>query len=191
MLIAVTGQTGSGKTTFCRTLEELGFAVIYADLSARAVVEKGKPCLKMLADIFGLEIIAESGELNRPKLADIVFNDREKLQILNDTMYPFITEHIFNIIAKLPKNTTVVLDAPTLFESRINLRCDLIIGILASSEQEQTARIMKRDNITEQQVKARIASQKPQKFFIENCDINVNKRNLESLLNLFKMSAMR
>lgn len=182
MLIGVTGQTGSGKTTFCQSLEKIGFTVIYADLSARAVVQPGKLCLKILSDIFGMGIITENGELNRSQLGEIVFNDRKKLQILNDTMYPFITEDIFNKVAKYPPNTPIFLDAPTLFESKIDSKCDLIIGIIANSEQEQIDRLMKRDGITRQQVLARIASQMQQEFFIKNCDIIVNNGNLDKVI---------
>ena len=77
-VIGLTGQSGAGKTTVCKVFEENGFAIINADLIARQVVVKGSPCLKELAECFGESILTSEKELDRKKLAKIVFTDDEK-----------------------------------------------------------------------------------------------------------------
>ena len=84
MVYGLTGGTGSGKTTVAGYLTEMGYTVIDADVVARSLTEPGSQVLWQLAETFGNEIIAEDGTLIRKKLGDIVFNNKEKLQMLND-----------------------------------------------------------------------------------------------------------
>ena len=73
MVVGLTGQTGAGKTTVCKVFERSGFSVINADAIARQVMEKGSRCLQELTDCFQEDILLPDGELNRQKLAQIVF----------------------------------------------------------------------------------------------------------------------
>ena len=81
-IIGLTGGTGSGKSTIAAIAKKHGAAVIDADMVARKVVEPGHEALREIVDYFGKDILFESGELNRKKLGDIVFSDREKLKKL-------------------------------------------------------------------------------------------------------------
>ena len=91
MVVGLTGQTGAGKSTVSQVFADNGFAVINADLIARAVVEKGTKCLDEISDFFGSRILNEDKSLNRKALAKIVFTDKSKLDSLNTIIYPYIT----------------------------------------------------------------------------------------------------
>ena len=123
-ILGLTGQSGAGKTTVSRYLAGLpGFFVIDADQVAREVAGVGMPCLEKLREAFGEEILLPSGELDRRKLAGIVFSDPSRLATLNAVTLPFITRRIDEQIESLRGHyRCVVLDAPTLFESGPDVR---------------------------------------------------------------------
>lgn len=183
-VIGLTGQSGAGKTTVCKVFEESGFAVINADKIARQIMEKGSPCLKETAECFGSEIINDDGSLNRQKLADIAFSDDEKLKQLNAISYPYITFEILQKIKYYAANGEkyVLLDAPTLFESRADDFCDLIISVTAT-ERIRAMRIAERDGLTPEQIKERFSSQHTEKFFINHSDFIIkNNKSVENLI---------
>ncbi len=187
-VIGLTGQSGAGKTTVCRVFEEKGFAIINADKIARQIMEKGKPCLEEISECFGKEILNEDGNLNRQKLADIVFNDKEKLKQLNAISYPYITSEILSKIKKLNEDKCkyVLLDAPTLFESRADDFCNLIISVTAT-EKNRTSRISERDGITPEQIKQRFSSQHTERFFINHSDFIIkNNKSVDELIEKAK-----
>ena len=187
-VIGLTGQSGAGKTTVCRVFEEKGFAIINADKIARQIMENGMPCLAELVECFGNDILQEDGSLNRQKLADIVFGDKEKLKQLNAISYPYITSEILNKIKKLreEKCKFVLLDAPTLFESRADDFCNLIISVTAT-EKNRTARIAERDGITPEQIKKRFSSQHTERFFINHSDFIIkNNKSVDELIEKAK-----
>ena len=182
-VIGLTGQSGAGKTTVCQVFDESGFTIINADRIAREVVEKGKPCLEEITECFGREVLNGDGTLNRQKLADIVFGDREKLRQLNAISYPYINSEILKMINKYREEKVryVLLDAPTLFESRADDFCDLIISVTAS-EKNRSERIAKRDGITPEQIKRRFSSQHTEKFFTNHSDFIIkNNKSVELL----------
>lgn len=187
MVVGLTGQTGAGKSTVSKIFEENGFAVINADIVARQVVEKGCPCLDELTDFFGEGILNETGELNRRVLGDIVFNDQKKLEILNSITYPYITAEIFERIKKYKDEGEkfILLDAPTLFESRADDFCDLIISVIAHEEIREK-RIMERDGLTHEQAKSRMNSQHTEEFFKKNSDYYI--KNNKSIDNVYSVA---
>jgi len=183
MLIGITGQTGAGKTTFCDALRALGLNVIDADKVAKEVSADSE-YLKELSAHFR-DILNFDGTLNRLKLGEIVFSDSEKLQLLNKIIFPYVTKKIEAVLEN-SSETLNFLDAPTLFESRFNTRCDLVIAVIANSLEEQISRLINRDGITREQVLKRINSQKTKEFFFENADIVVNNRNFDVIITLLK-----
>ncbi len=187
-VIGLTGQSGAGKTTVCQVFGECGYAVIDADVIARNVMEKGSPCLEETAECFGSEILNADGSLNRQKLADIVFNDKKKLKQLNAISYPYITSEILKMINKFhgENKKFVLLDAPTLFESRADDFCDLIISVTAS-EKNRMERIARRDGISEEQIRNRFSSQHTEEFFVNHSDFIIkNNKSAEVLVEKAK-----
>lgn len=187
MVVGLTGQTGAGKTTVCKVFSENGFEIINADHIARLVVEKGQPCLKEICEFFGKDILLENGMLDRPKLAGLVFTDKNKLEVLNSITYPYITSEILHTIRKLSAKgkKLILLDAPTLFESRADDFCELIISVI-SHESLRLERIMKRDNISRESAKYRMDSQLKEDFFRQNSDFII--KNNSDIDNLFDVS---
>ncbi len=170
-VVGLTGQSGAGKTTVCKVFAESGFAIINADKISRMVMEKGTPCLAEVTECFGKSILNGDGSLDRQKLANIVFNDKEKLKQLNAISHPYITTEILNMINKYGGEGSkyVLLDAPTLFESGADDFCDLIISVTAP-ERLRTERIAARDGLTAEQIKERFSSQRTEEFFINHSD---------------------
>lgn len=185
MVVGLTGQTGAGKSTVSKVFQEAGFAVIDADRVAKFVERRGSPCMAELVDYFGSNIVGADGFLARDELAKIVFSKKSKLEALNSICYPYICNEILKTIRKLAKmqKKIILLDAPTLFESRTDDFCELIISVIAK-ESLRIQRIMARDNISEEMAKKRTHSQNIQKFFIENSDFIIKNNKTEEHLKL-------
>ena len=184
IVVGLTGQSGAGKTTVCDTFEKSGFAVINADIVAREVMSKGSKCLEETVNVFG-DILLGDGSLDRKKLAGIVFSDTDKLRIYENIIFPYIISSIkekINIFKKEMYNY-VLLDAPTLFESKADNLCDIIVSVIADRE-IRIERILKRDSITLDEAESRLNSQKNDDFYIEKSDYVIrNNGSLSELEN--------
>jgi len=188
LIVGLTGQTGAGKSTVSKIFRENGFAVIDADRIAREVVEPETECLSEIAEIFGSEVINPDATLNRKKLAEIVFSDRSKLEMLNTTIYPYITDEILRLINSYSENgrSFILLDAPTLFESRASDFCDIIISVLADPELRKE-RIIKRDRLSPEQAQKRMDSQLDDDFFASHSDYIIkNNGHIDSVSEIAK-----
>ena len=184
MVYGITGGTGSGKTTVCGFLEEMGYTVIDADKVARSLTEPGSQVLWKLSETFGKEIIAEDGSLIRKKLGEIVFNNKEKLQQLNDIMGPAMDEAFRSALdAAVLENpySKVFFDAPTLYESGRESMVDKV-WVVAAGLETRIKRIMDRDGLSREQVLARMANQLPEEEKIRRADVVIyNDGTLEDL----------
>lgn len=170
VVVGLTGQSGAGKTTVCRIFEDNGFAVINADTVAREVMKRGSACLEKTAELFE-GILTPEKELDRRKLAEIVFSDKEKLTRYEAVIYPYITERIKNYINEYEYNEEkfILLDAPTLFESGADGMCDVIVTVTAD-ESLRLSRIIMRDGISEELARKRISSQQSDEFYTDRSD---------------------
>lgn len=128
-VVGLTGQSGAGKTTISDAFRENGFEIINCDLVAREVTQAGNECCKELAKLFP-SCFDENYSLDRQKLGEIVFSDKNKLQMLNDTIYPFINKLIDEKI-NATESDFVLLDAPTLFEAGADKLCSVIVSVVA------------------------------------------------------------
>ena len=160
IIIGLTGPTGSGKSSACSLCENYGLKHVDCDLLARKAVEKGSAGLKALVDAFGSEILNSDGTLNRKLLAKIAFSDRTKTELLNATIFPFIRA----LVLEETKSGNILLDAPTLFESKIDNICTTTIAVL-SDKDIRVKRIIARDNLTESQALTRISAGKTDNFY--------------------------
>lgn len=188
MVVGLTGQTGAGKSTVSKTFAENGFAVINADQVARIVVGKGTKCLAEIVDLFGKEVILEDGSLNRKALAGMVFSDKKKLEMLNSITYPYITGEILKQIRfhSVRGEKLILLDAPTLFESRADDFCELIISVV-SDDWIREKRIIERDGLTSEEARKRMNSQLDEDFFVKHSDyIITNNQSLDIVNEISK-----
>ena len=176
-IIGVTGKSGAGKTTICKILKEKYNAnIIDADEIARDLSKKGNQYLQAIAKCFGEEILDTSGELQRKKLASIIYENEEKRNALNHITFTYVVEEIKQKINQLKNEKLVVMDAPLLFESGLDKMCDFVIGVTASKAQK-IERICKRDNITEETAKKRLEIQMEEEEIRKRADYVIENEN--------------
>ena len=180
-IIGVTGSSGAGKDTLCEILEnKYNAEIVDADKIARKLSKKGTMYLKSIVDCFGSNIINRQGELNRKKLASIIFEDEKKREELNRLTFIYVVDEIKRQINKLKKDI-IVVNAPLLFESNLNQICDFVIAIIADKD-IQIERIMKRDGLSKEEAEKRLNMQNTNEFFEENADyIIYNKESMKDI----------
>lgn len=155
-------MSGAGKSTVCKVFAENGFDVIDCDLSAREVVLPGSPALLELGERLCADIIKSDGTLDRRMTSELIFHDSEKRALFNKIIYPYIT---YNISEKIKLGGKfVLLDAPTLYEARLDFICDSIVSVVADFE-KCVDRITRRDNIPAELARARLSSQHDANFY--------------------------
>lgn len=174
MIIGVTGASGAGKSTITKILKPiLSAEVIDADKIVKELEINNENYIKDIENKFGQAIINEDGTLNRLALSKIIYEDDKNRQKLNDTTFPYITKKIEEKIQYFNNKRNIILDIPLLFESKLDKKCDKIVGVLAN-QKIKIQRICKRDNITQEYAKKRIEIQNTDEFFIRNCDEIIN-----------------
>lgn len=180
-IVGLTGQSGAGKTTVCEAFESCGFHIINADMVSRYVSTENKECLSELQAAF--PDFVENGVLNRRKLGAFVFAYRNELDKLTSITFPYITNEISSRIEKIGDNELILIDAPTLFESGLNKNCDKIVSVIANQD-IRLKRIIKRDNISEEEAKKRFSSQLSEEFFKKNSNYFIeNNSSVDELRN--------
>lgn len=192
MIIGITGNSGTGKTSICKALEENKINgrtpfVIDADRIVKKMSVKGEKYYNQIVSTFGKEVLQENGELDRAKLASIVFIDEEKRELLNQITYKYVAEEIKKQ-AKESKSDFVIIDAPLLIESKLNEVCNVVISVIADKE-TKLKRIIERDNLDEKTALDRLNAQKEDEFYIKNSNlviVNNNNSNLEKHVEKIK-----
>jgi len=169
-ILGLTGGSGSGKGCCARFLENMGVYVIYTDDMAHALMSKGNECYSEVISFFGNYILDEYGNINRRELGNIVFNDKQKLDILSSIVHKYIREDVLSIIDNISKSYNfIAIDAPVLIEAGMAYICDYIIGVFAD-EQTKIKRIIKRDSLSKNEAQSRISSQMPEHELKKNID---------------------
>ena len=162
-VIGLTGNIGCGKSVVARMFEELGARVIDADRIARLVVDPGEPAWKEIVKTFGKEILNQDGTINRGRLGEIVFNDKEKRETLNGITHPRIIERIKELIEEAGReNVEVVIVEAALIVEKGGMKPlinDLIV--VTADEKAQIRRLMGRDRFSREAALSRIRSQMP------------------------------
>ncbi len=180
-IIGLTGGIATGKTTVCHYLmEKYQLPVLDADIYAREAVAQGSPILREIFNRYGIMIRLSDGNLNRPALGEIIFNNPEEKQWLEAKIHPFVRA---KFIEKIPQLDcpTIVLAVPLLFEAKMT---DLVteIWVITCTYKQQIKRLIARDNLTEQQANARINNQLPLEKKVAAADVVLdNSKNLENL----------
>lgn len=156
--IGLTGGIGAGKSTASRRLVELGATLIDADLIAREVVAKGTPGLARVAEAFGPDVIGPDGEMDRPKVASIVFSDDEQLKVLNGITHPLIAERTAELVAAAGPESVIVYDAALMVEQGTQDRFALVV-VVDTDEDVRVRRLVESRGLTEADARARITKQ--------------------------------
>jgi dephospho-CoA kinase len=173
LLVGLTGGIGSGKSTVARMLQDRGAVVLDADGFARVAVVAGSPGLRSVVARFGRDILIAEGELDRPKLASIVFADPKALADLEAIVHPEVRRMIADGIQEnLDADRVVVLVNPLLIEMGTHRDCDVVV-VVSVSPDTQIARSMAR-GMMEEDVRARIAAQLPLEERARTADVLID-----------------
>lgn len=164
IVIGLTGGIASGKSTVTALLKEKGAVIIDADKIAREIMSKGEPAWFEVLNYFGDEILNDDrSDIDRKKLASIVFSDKAKLEALNSITHPKIIEEIKRQVEEYKKagKKIIVIDAALLIEAGLDKIVDEV-WVVAVNEDVQLQRLVAREkDITKDEALKRIKSQMP------------------------------
>jgi len=144
-IIGVTGITGSGTSTVSAILAEHGGFVINADKLAHNAMQDGEPTYNKIIDAFGAEV-ATNGQIDRRVLGEIVFNNPNKLALLESIIHPYVISKTKELLERATDHPFAVIDAPLLIESGMYKMCNLV-WLVTATDDTRLARIMARDGI--------------------------------------------
>ena len=165
--VGLTGGIGSGKTFASKIFEVLGIPVYQADAAAKRLMETNTVLKNQLIEHFGNDAFVD-GKLNRSYIAEIIFNDKEKLQLINSLVHPYTIQ---DGIEWMKKQTSpyAIKEAALIFESGSQSNFDYIIGI-SSPKTLRLNRTLKRDNINRELVLERMENQLDEETKMKLCD---------------------
>ncbi|MDW8352475.1 MAG: dephospho-CoA kinase [Anaerolineae bacterium] len=173
LLIGLTGNIATGKSAVAHMLRELGAVVIDADRIARDVVRPGQPTLDAIVRAFGPEVLLPNGELDRPKMARLVFSDPDKLKQLEAIVHPAVREAMQQEIQAQPDDAVVVIEVIKLFESGWARLCDQV-WVTHCPPQMQVERLVKYRGLSPEEARARVEAQNPQAEKLSRADVIID-----------------
>jgi dephospho-CoA kinase len=176
--VGLTGGIGSGKSTVARVFEVLGIPVYYADEATRQLMNTDEALRKEIISNFGEESYS-NGQLNRPYIASIVFNDKEKLELLNALTHPATIRHA-NAWMQQQTAPYVIKEAALIFESGSAENLDYVIGVSAPKT-IRIRRVMERDHISSEEVQKRMSRQLSEEMKMKLCDFVLINNELDLL----------
>jgi len=180
--IGITGGIGSGKTTVCKIFEVLGIPVFYADPEAKNIMVKDELLIAGIKETFGEESYFSDGTLNNKHIAGIVFNDEAELKKLNALVHPAVFRGFDAWEKQIPASTPYTLkEAALLFESGSYKMCDINILVTAPLE-VKINRVMQRDGISAEQVKARMDKQLSDEEKVKLADYSIINDEKSSII---------
>ncbi|GAU11202.1 hypothetical protein TSUD_341920 [Trifolium subterraneum] len=192
-IVGLTGGIASGKSTVSNLFKSHDIPVVDADVVAREALKKGSGGWKKVVAAFGEEILLDNGEVNRPRLGQIVFADPDKRQFLNRLLAPYISSGIFWEVVKLwlKGYKVIVLDVPLLFEAKIDKFTKPIIVVWVDPE-TQIQRLLTRDKSSEEDGRNRVNAQMSLDVKKSKADIVIdNTGSLDNLNEQFEKVLVR
>ncbi|UTN02443.1 dephospho-CoA kinase [Flavobacterium bizetiae] len=190
-VIGLTGGIGSGKTTIANYFASMGIPVYIADDEAKKVMQS-ENIVQQIKTTFG-DSIFENEILNRAKLAEIVFNNADKLAQLNAIVHPAVKSDFELWLQENKNHDYVIYEAAILFESGRYKKCDVIITVTAP-EEIRIERVVKRDNTTREQVLSRMKMQwndekriSLSNFVINNSNLKIAKEEVVKILKILNI----
>jgi len=159
LTIGITGGIGSGKSTVCQIFKILGISLFEADLVAKTLINSNQEVRNGLIQLFGREIYGSDNRINRKMLANLIFNDDNLLKKVNQLVHPAVRNEFTNWM-KLQDSEYIIHEAAILFESGFYKMMDYNI-LVSAPEEMRIERVCKRENITPEKVRERMAKQWP------------------------------
>ena len=181
----ITGGAGTGKSEVMRLLrEEFGGFTILSDDVARQLTRKGNISYKLIVEHFGEEILGEDGEIDRTRLAAIVFNDKEALNQLNSMTHPYVREEIHRLIREAKESGLyrfAALESAILLDAGYENECDEFWYVYTDPEIRR-ARMKETRGYSDERVDAVMKSQGNDKENMKKCDfVIINNTTLEEV----------
>ncbi len=162
-IIGLTGGIASGKSTVAGMLIEKGAYLLDADRLAREAVEPGRPAWQDIVDWLGPSILLSDRSIDRKKLAEIVFKDRQKLGRLNKIVHPWVGSRFLALSEEIrlkDPRAVIVYDIPLLIEAGMQKMVDRVLLVYVPRE-TQIRRLCRRDNLSRSEAEYRLRAQKP------------------------------
>ena len=176
MIIGITGGSGCGKTTLLNLIAAKGGLILDCDAIYHELLISDKAMLAAIDTRF--PGVVEEGQLNRKKLGAIVFADEQALLDLNAITHAAVKQEVLRRLDSKPK--VAAIDAIGLFEGGLAELCDVTVAVTAPME-DRVQRLMRRDGISEEYARARIAAQHEESWFRQRCDhILTNDMDLDA-----------
>ena len=186
-IVGLTGGIGSGKTTVAKMFSELGVPIYIADVEAKKLTNSSKFIRKNLIELLG-EKAYENNILNRPYVADKIFNDKDLLKSVNNIIHPKVSEHFEKWVSK-QKTGYVIKEAAILFENDGYKKCDFVI-LVTAPKSVRLKRVMERDKSSETEIQQRMDNQwsdetkaKLANIVIENIELEKTKKKVVEVHN--------
>ena len=174
VIIGLTGGIGSGKSTIAEVFDVLKIPVFNSDLEAKQLYSH--PEIKQqIIKLFG-NVYNQQNQLDKKALANIVFNDDEKLKQLNNIIHPAVKTLFETWVNKNNQTPILIKEAAILIESGAGKQVDKII-VVTAPEKERIKRVMQRDNVSEKEVIARMRKQLPEEKLITHADFIIKNDN--------------
>lgn len=175
--IAITGGAGSGKSTVARLFGELGVAVLDADAAAKDAVAVGTPAYVELRRLFGAEFFTPDGELNRARVAQLVFTDPAARKRLNDIVHPRVARELQERLKGLEQQGAdlVLVEVPLLYEAGLESAYDRVIVVYVDPE-DQIRRLKDRDGRGSAEIEGILKAQWPLADKAARADLVVDNR---------------
>jgi dephospho-CoA kinase len=181
LIIGITGGIGSGKSTLSGLLRAEGYSVYDSDLEARRLQNEHSVMRKKLIDLFGKDIYTEQG-LNRPALGKLVFGNPDLLIRLNAIVHPLVIADFNNwVMNRLPKKMLFV-ESALLYESGLNKAVDKVV-LITAAESVRIERVIKRDGLTPEHVRARMSHQLSEEDKMTRADFVIHSDDNKPLVD--------
>lgn len=175
LVIGLTGGIASGKTTVANLFkQQFHIDIVDADIVAREVVEPGTAGLNAIIEHFGRDIVHQDGMLDRAKLREQIFSNPDEKRWLNNLLHPIIREKMIDDLQQVTSDYALLV-VPLLVENKLENLCDRIL-VVDVEPNTQISRTMKRDNVSEAQANAILASQASRQQRLDMAD-DVVKNN--------------
>jgi len=183
MVIGVTGNSGSGKSEISKILSnKINAKIIDADKVVKELYTPGQEYYNKILELFGNKVLEKNNKLNRNKIAEIIYNNESEREKLNNLTYKYIVDEIKKRVKK-EKNINIIIDAPLLFESKLDEICDITVAVLAEKSLKIN-RICTRDNIEQKIAISRLAIQKEDSYYQKKADYIVTNNGKKDEINL-------
>lgn len=188
MKIGITGTIASGKTSVSILFRRMGFSVFNADNYAKMATHASNPCFQPLLEILSEDVLDDSGDIDRKKMASIIFNDEEKRKAVNAIVHPYVIEGMRNFFTNHQKDPIVFAEIPLLFEANLKNEFDKVLVV--TCDKDTAIKRMEEDReYTRQEALDRYASQIDPSLQVKKADIvienNGDLKELGSKVNQF------